>query len=160
MQPAIQENNISWPRRALLAFALIAPFVGLYLSGMNLLIALAPIILSHLLLSYATFVPNCQWWGPVVRSFHTPRSEVWITIDDGPSPDHTLKFLALLDRFNARATFFVIGTQAEHYPHLVTEILSRGHDVATHPHTHPRGMFCAARPDRLASAIDLCAELF
>src|SRR5205814_9355683 len=94
-----------------------------------------------------------------VGSFHTTQPEVWITIDDGPSPDHTAKILDLLERFNARATFFVVGTRAEEYPHLVTEILSRGHEIANHTYTHPSGMFWAACPARIAAEIDLCAEL-
>ena len=110
MQPAVPENNSRWTRRALLGFAFAAPFLALYLSRTNLVIALAPLFISHLLLLYATLVPNCQWWGPVIRSFHTTQPEVWITIDDGPSPAHTTKILDLLERFNARATFFVVGT--------------------------------------------------
>jgi len=159
MQPAVPENNSRWTRRALLGFAFVAPFLALYLSRTNLVIALAPIFISHLLLLYATLVPNCQWWGPVIRSFHTTEPEVWITIDDGPSPGHTTKILDLLERFSARATFFVIGTRAEKYPHLITEILSRGHEIANHTFTHPSGMFWSATPARIAAEIDLCAEL-
>lgn len=161
MQPAVLENSSRWTRRALLGFAFAAPFlaVAIYLSQTNLLLALAPLFLSHLLLLYPTLVPHCQWWGPVVRSFSTTQPEVWITIDDGPSPAHTPKTLALLERFNARATFFVVGTRAEEYPHLMTEILSRGHQVANHTYTHPSGMFWAAGPARIAAEIDLCAEL-
>jgi peptidoglycan/xylan/chitin deacetylase (PgdA/CDA1 family) len=159
MQPAVPENNARWTRRALLAFAFAAPLLALYLSRTNLVIALAPIFISHLLLLYATLVPNCQWWGPVIRSFHTAQPEVWITIDDGPSPDHTTKVLDLLERFDARATFFVIGKRAEEYPHLITEILSRGHEIANHTYTHQSGMFWAAGPARIAAEIDLCAEL-
>ena len=146
MQPAVLENSSPWTRRALLGFAFVAPVLALYLSRTNLLIALAPLFISHLLLLYATLVPNCQWWGPVIRSFDTTQPEVWITIDDGPSPAHTTKILDLLERFNARATFFVIGQRAEEYPHLITEILSRGHEIANHTYTHPSGMFWAAGP--------------
>lgn len=159
MQPAVPRNNSRWTRRALVGFAFAAPFLALYLSRTNLLIALAPLFISHLLLLYATLVPNCQWWGPVIRSFHTTEREVWITIDDGPSPAHTPKILALLERFDARATFFVVGRRAEEYPHLLTEILSRGHEIANHTYTHPSGMFWAAGPARIAAEIDLCAEL-
>lgn len=159
MQPVVPENNPNWARRALLGFAFAAPFLAFYLSQTNLLIALTPLFLSHVLLLYATLVPNCQWWGPVIRSFHATEPEVWITIDDGPSPVHTTKVLDLLERFNARATFFVIGMRAEEYPHLVTEILSRGHEIANHTYTHPRGMFWAAGPARITAEIDLCAEL-
>jgi peptidoglycan-N-acetylglucosamine deacetylase len=159
MQPAVPKNNSRWTRRVLLGFAFVAPFLALYLSRTNLVLGLTPLFSSHLLLLYATLVPNCQWWGPVIRSFHTTQPEVWITIDDGPSPAHTAKILDLLERFNARATFFVVGTRAEEYPHLITEILSRGHEIANHTYTHPSGMFWAAGPARIAAEIDLCAEL-
>jgi peptidoglycan/xylan/chitin deacetylase (PgdA/CDA1 family) len=159
MEPALTNNNSRWPRRALLGFAFLAPCLAFYLVRTNLIIALAPIFLSHLLLLYATLVANCQWWGPVIRSFQTAEPEVWLTIDDGPSPAHTVAMLDLLDRFQARATFFVIGARAEKFPHLLTEILSRGHEIANHTYTHPSGTFWAAGPARIEAEIDLCAEL-
>jgi len=145
-------------RRALLGFAFAAPVLALYLGRTHLVVALSPLFISHLLLLYATLVPNCQWWGPVIRSFATTEQEVWITIDDGPSPAHTTKILDLLERFDARATFFVIGQRAEEFPHLITEILSRGHAIANHTYSHPSGMFWAAGPAKIASEIDRCAE--
>lgn len=160
METASAHNKPNWPRRALFAFVFIAPCLGFYLVRFNLILALAPIFLSHvLLLLYPTLTPNCQWLGPVIRSFETDKPEVWLTIDDGPSPTHTMVMLDLLDRFNARATFFVIGRHAEKYPHLLTEILSRGHEIANHTYTHPSGTFWIAGPRRIAVEIDLCAEL-
>jgi peptidoglycan/xylan/chitin deacetylase (PgdA/CDA1 family) len=159
MEPVGPNNHSRWARRGLLGFAILAPCLAFYLARTNLIIALAPIFLSHLLLLYATLMPNCQWWGPVIRSFQTTQPEVWLTIDDGPSPVHTAAMLDLLDRFQARATFFVIGTRAENYPHLLTEILSRGHEIANHTYTHPSGIFWAAGPIRVAAEIDLCAEM-
>lgn len=159
MEPAAANNHLRRTRWALLAFAFLAPCLAFYLARTNLVIALAPIFLSHLLLLYPTLVANCQWWGPVIRSFETAEPEVWLTIDDGPSPAHTVAMLDILDRFQARATFFVIGKRAEEYPHLLTEILSRGHEIANHTYTHPSGTFWAAGPVRIAAEIDLCAEL-
>jgi peptidoglycan/xylan/chitin deacetylase (PgdA/CDA1 family) len=159
MTPVIEQNNSRWARRALLGFALVAPCLGFFLARTNLIIALAPILLSHLLLLYATLRANCQWWGPVMRSFQTSEPEVWLTIDDGPSPAHTIPMLDLLDRFEARATFFVIGAIAEKNPRLLTEILTRGHELANHTFTHPSGTFWAAGPVRVAAEIDLCAEM-
>jgi peptidoglycan/xylan/chitin deacetylase (PgdA/CDA1 family) len=66
--------------------------------------------------------------------------------------------LDLLDRFDARATFFVIGRRAEQHPHLITEILSRGHEIANHTYSHPSGTFWCAGPRRIGLEIDLCAE--
>lgn len=153
--------NNNWPRRArraLLAFVFLAPFLGFLLIRVNLFVAIAPIFLSHLLLLYATLVQNCQWFGPVYRSFETSEPEIWLTIDDGPSPIHTVALLDVLDRFQARATFFLIGQHAEKYPHLVTEILARGHEIANHTYTHPSGSFWFAMPGRIAAEIDLCME--
>ena len=152
-------NNRRWVRRALLAFVFVAPLLGFFLVRVNLVAALAPIFLSHVLLLYGTLVPNCQWLGPVARSFETNEPEVWLTIDDGPSPAHTAALLDLLDRFQARATFFVIGKNAEQYPHLVTQILTRGHAIANHTYSHPSGSFWIAGPGRIAAEIGRCAEL-
>src|SRR5256885_12590106 len=157
MQPG--HNHGGGTRRAILIFVFLAPFLGFFLVRVNVAVALAPIFLSHVLLLYGTLVPNCQWFGPVFRSFETTEPEIWLTIDDGPSPAHTTALLDLLDRFQARATFFLVGKNAEQYPSLVTEILTRGHEIANHTYTHPSGFFWIAGPGRTAAEIDLCAEL-
>ncbi|MGI8820885.1 MAG: polysaccharide deacetylase family protein [Chthoniobacterales bacterium] len=143
-----------WMRFLLLGFALVAPCISLALLGSPICLVLAPIFASHLLWLYATLVPKSQWWGPVVTSFATSEQEVWLTLDDGPSPAHTLQLLDLLERFDARATFFVIGRQAEKHPHLITEILARGHQLANHTSTHPVASFWCAGPRMVAREID------
>ncbi len=115
-------------------------------------------LVSHALLLYATLTPNCAWWGPVRTEFRTREKEVWLTLDDGPTPAHTLVFLELLKRYDARATFFVVGERAEAHPHLITEILAHGHALANHTQTHPRASFWCAGPGRIAGEIDACAE--
>src|SRR4051812_45888341 len=159
MKTPFAPDQARWSRRALLALVFIAPVVSCFLLRFNVIVALAPIFVSHLFLLYATLVANCQWFGPVLRSFETTEREVWLTIDDGPSPAHTFTILDLLDRFDARATFFVIGKNAEQYPHLITAILTRGHEIANHTYSHPSGTFWMAGPHRIAREIDLCAEL-
>ena len=159
METPFAPDQPRWPRKTLLALVFIAPVISFVLLPFGVIAALAPIFLSHLVLLYATLVANCQWFGPVMRSFETTEPEVWLTIDDGPSPAHTPAILDLLERFDARATFFVIGKKAEQYPHLITAILTRGHQVANHTYTHPSGTFWMAGPRRVAKEIDLCAEL-
>lgn len=111
--------------------------------------------LSHLLIVYPTLRPNVQWWGPVITRFETPRREVWLTIDDGPTDD-THALLDLFDRFRVKATFFVKGVLAEAHPDLIREIAARGHSVANHSNTHPAGSFWCTLPGRIAEEIDLC----
>jgi len=50
--------------------------------------------------------------------------------------DNTLQTLDLLSKTDNKATFFVLGTVAEHYPDVVKEILKREHEVATHGYSH------------------------
>ena len=159
METPSAHNQTRWVRRVILVFVFIAPVIGFLLVPFNLVAALAPIFLSHVFLLYATLSANCQWFGPVMQSFETAEPEIWLTIDDGPSIAHTTAMLDVLDRFNARATFFVIGKNAEQYPHLITEILAHGHEIANHTYTHPSGTFWFAGPRRVAAEIDLCAEL-
>jgi len=148
-----------WIRRAILTFAVIAPIWTIAFLRVNLLAALAPLFFSHVLLLYPTLRPQSQWWGPVVKSFATTRREVWITIDDGPTAMHTAKILDLLDRFQARATFFVVGCRAKELPNLLDEILARGHQIANHTFTHPSGSFWCALPFQVAREIDRCASV-
>ncbi len=74
--------------------------------------------------------------APVYRGVATSRPAVAITFDDGPDPLYTPQILDTLDQFQARATFFVVGTQAERYPSLLRTIVLRGHEVGTHSYSH------------------------
>lgn len=158
MQTAPPRVNTTPTRALLIGFALIAPVLSLALIATHPVWAIAPLFVSHMLLLWPTLVANSQWWGPVITSFQTSDREVWLTIDDGPSPAHTVKILDVLEQFNARATFFVIGQKAEEHPHLITEILARGHTLANHTHTHPRFWFWCATAARVRREIDRCAE--
>ena len=144
----------SWIRPAILVFAVLAPIWTIFWFRHDWVVALIPLFASHMLLLYPTLVPQSQWWGPVIRSFDTSQREVWITIDDGPTPAHTTKILEILERHRARVTFFVIGSRAKNAPHLVGEILKRGHAIANHTFTHPSASFWCAGPARIAGEID------
>lgn len=50
--------------------------------------------------------------------------------------DNTRRMLAMLDEFNVRATFFVLGWVAERQPALIREIADAGHDIASHGYAH------------------------
>src|SRR3990167_7404965 len=62
---------------------------------------------------------------------------VALTFDDGPSPIYTPQILAILKKYNIKATFFVVGVNAKKYPELIKEIHAEGHVVASHSLTHP-----------------------
>ncbi len=152
-------RNRRWLRIALLTPAVLAPVWTLFVLPHSLLFGLLPLFLSHLLLLYPTLNPLSQWWGTVVTRFDTPRREVWLTLDDGPWPGHTEAFLDLLDRYGARATFFVIGRRAEAHPALAQEILRRGHQLANHTWSHPSFSFWCATRSRIRQELDRTENL-
>ncbi len=61
---------------------------------------------------------------------------VALTFDDGPSP-YTPQILAILKKYNIKATFFVVGTNAKKYPEYIKDIYQQGHAVNSHSMTHP-----------------------
>jgi peptidoglycan/xylan/chitin deacetylase (PgdA/CDA1 family) len=61
---------------------------------------------------------------------------VALTFDDGPHPLHTPVLLDRLGALGIRATFFLLGRQAERHPDIVRRIAAEGHDVGHHSYTH------------------------
>jgi len=94
---------------------------------------------NHLLLIAAVLWPRGRILGPnLVRlpAAAAARNEVSLNFDDGPDPEVTPRVLDLLDRHQARASFFCIGEKAAAFPELVREIARRGHSVENHSHGH------------------------
>src|SRR2546425_1442342 len=60
-----------------------------------------------------------------------------LTFDDGPSWPWTGEILDLLARDSVRATFFIVGENAERHPDLVHRIWAEGHEIGNHTFTHP-----------------------
>ncbi|PBJ12649.1 polysaccharide deacetylase family protein [Flavobacterium sp. ACN6] len=63
--------------------------------------------------------------------------KIALTFDDGPSP-YTLEVLELLKKYNAKATFFCIGTNIEKHPEIVKQIIAEGHLVGNHSYSHSK----------------------
>jgi peptidoglycan/xylan/chitin deacetylase (PgdA/CDA1 family) len=102
--------------------------------------------------------PGSQGFGPAVTHFETTLREVWLTIDDGPDPLTTPLVLDLLDTYQAKATFFLIGEKVNRHPSLAREIVRRGHTVGNHTFNHPSISFWRASPRRTSAEIDDCTE--
>lgn len=66
----------------------------------------------------------------------TRRKEVFLTFDDGPIPEATPWILDCLDRYDAKATFFMVGDNARRYPHLLRDVRERGHAIGNHTMHH------------------------
>jgi peptidoglycan/xylan/chitin deacetylase (PgdA/CDA1 family) len=66
--------------------------------------------------------------------------EVVLTFDDGPLPKYSAQILDILAAHCAKATFFLVGRQAQASPEGVRKVRDAGHTVATHTQTHPSSM--------------------
>ena len=124
--------------------------------------ALGACAASHGALAYATLRPNNPVFGPVITRFEPApaRSQVWLTVDDGPDPHDTPRLLDLLDAHGgARATFFLRGDRARAHPELVTAIIRRGHGIGNHTLNHPQAAFWCLGPRRLEREIGGCSEV-
>lgn len=63
-------------------------------------------------------------------------NEFALTFDDGPDPVYTSLLLDLLKKYEAKATFFVVGSNAEKYPHLIKRMHEEGHLIGIHNYVH------------------------
>lgn len=68
----------------------------------------------------------------------SPRdgSVVYLTFDDGPNPTATHQILDLLARYDAKATFFVLGSAVDTHPDLTARIVAEGHGIGNHTYGH------------------------
>ena len=70
---------------------------------------------------------------------NTEQKKIWITFDDGPDKKVTPFLINLLAKFNIKATFFIVGSQAKKHPELVKLIINNGHKIGNHSFSHLSG---------------------
>lgn len=68
--------------------------------------------------------------------YHSDYKRVFLTFDDGPSKTVTPEILKILDNYNIKATFFVLGSRVELYPDIIREEYNKGHYIANHGYSH------------------------
>lgn len=121
------------------------------------------ILVLCLLLLVLFFIFNAEWWAFLgifvgfvaltswgsfdIRQNYFLRAycnnpmvkerKIALTFDDGPH-EMTEKVLDLLQNYNAKATFFCIGTQIEKYPEIMKRIVAEGHIVGNHTYSHSK----------------------
>lgn len=70
------------------------------------------------------------------RSVQTDSKRIALTFDDGPHPYLTARILDILERYNVKATFFMVGENVENYPDAARAVLAGGHEVGNHTYSH------------------------
>ncbi|SFL98462.1 Polysaccharide deacetylase [Gracilibacillus orientalis] len=81
-----------------------------------------------------------QLFGDLTAKVETKEKVVAITFDDGPTKNVN-EILSLLEKYNAKATFFLIGEYIEEFPKEAEAIVQAGHQVANHTYSHNRMIF-------------------
>jgi peptidoglycan/xylan/chitin deacetylase (PgdA/CDA1 family) len=88
--------------------------------------------------TFYAFIPGMisRIFGFRVFRKGTGQNEFALTFDDGPDPRFTPLLLDLLKKYDAKATFFVVGSNAERYPELIQRIHEEGHLIGIHNYVH------------------------
>ena len=77
--------------------------------------------------------PNYIW------NINTNKKELYLTFDDGPTPEITDFVLEQLAAYNAKATFFCVGANVEKHPDIFNRIMVSGHAIGNHTQHHIKG---------------------
>ncbi len=87
--------------------------------------------------------------SPYILSKLTGKSIIWhfpeggkrifITFDDGPIPHVTPQILSILNKYNAKASFFCVGENVLKHPDIFNEIIEKGHSIGNHTYNHLNG---------------------
>jgi peptidoglycan-N-acetylglucosamine deacetylase len=78
-----------------------------------------------------------QLFGEIVPRVDTSEKVVALTFDDGPTPEYTDGVLDVLRERGVRATFFLIGGEAEKNIEQVRALIADGHELGNHTFSHP-----------------------
>jgi peptidoglycan/xylan/chitin deacetylase (PgdA/CDA1 family) len=95
-----------------------------------------PAVAAAAVTAYAAVNSRSQLFGENIFATGSPK-QLAITFDDGPNPEITPRLLDLLDQYEAKATFFLIGRFVQECPALAEGIAERGHLIGNHTQTHP-----------------------
>lgn len=72
--------------------------------------------------------------------FTSMNKVVYLTFDDGPTPNVTPKILDILKEEKVTATFFVVGASVKDYPDIVKRAYDEGHYIANHGYSHKENL--------------------
>ncbi|MEZ4771765.1 MAG: polysaccharide deacetylase family protein [Bacteroidia bacterium] len=86
-----------------------------------------------------------NYYSEYIWRIPTDKKTIYLTFDDGPTPEVTDWVLAQLKAFQAKASFFLIGKNVRQHPDIVHRIIDAGHMVGNHSDTHMSGWKTSAK---------------
>ncbi|WP_395051170.1 polysaccharide deacetylase family protein [Flavobacterium sp.] len=84
------------------------------------------LLIKKLFSKYVWDIPNTE-------------NKIYLTFDDGPTPEITEWVLQELQKYNAKASFFCIGNNIEKYPEIFSKVITEGHSIGNHTFNHMNG---------------------
>lgn len=78
-----------------------------------------------------------HFYPRLITNVETNLAVAALTFDDGPHPVHTPRVLKILEKHQAKATFFMVGQAASQYPEIVRMVAQAGHAIGNHSWDHP-----------------------
>lgn len=105
------------------------------------MLLLVLVLFSSAALWRISSLTDFQMFGTLINRVNTTAPLIALTFDDGPTPGKTEQILQILAKEDIPATFFLIGSELETHPHLLTQILAAGHQVGNHSYSHQRMLF-------------------
>ncbi|WP_339194596.1 polysaccharide deacetylase family protein [Solibacillus sp. FSL R5-0449] len=103
----------------------------------KLIIAVILIVLILAGLFQVTKLRTFQLFGALTYHAETEEKVIALTFDDGPTKNVD-QLLPLLDEYNAKATFFLIGNEIEKHPEEAKKLFEAGHQIGNHTYSHKR----------------------
>lgn len=88
-------------------------------------------------------LPQFKGKGRKLSSVAVSGMYVAFTFDDGPHPTYTPKILDILKKYNAKGTFYVLGSRVNTSPSIVARMVNEGHEVGVHTWNHPSLTKCS-----------------
>jgi len=82
--------------------------------------------------------PTSEATDQLIKRVDGINNMVALTFDDGPFPQMTAQYLAVLDRLNVRATFLMVGQRIKDYPELARKVVQYGSEIGSHSWGHAR----------------------
>jgi peptidoglycan/xylan/chitin deacetylase (PgdA/CDA1 family)/GT2 family glycosyltransferase len=107
--------------------------------------------------AYHVMSPRSRFYGKVLSNGNRDHPRVALTFDDGPNEPYTSQVLSMLEQYNIKATFFIIGQNARRYPETCRRIVTAGNVIGNHSYYHLKSL-CLRRGKTVARDIEMAHQ--
>jgi peptidoglycan/xylan/chitin deacetylase (PgdA/CDA1 family)/GT2 family glycosyltransferase len=153
-------DSFSWQRvkasllYVALFFGLLWLHIGPVFEAVGRVIYVFDIGLLSTLFTYHGVNPRSRFYGKVLSNGNRNHPRIALTFDDGPNEPYTSQALAILEQYGIKATFFVIGQNAQRHPETCRRIVTAGNVVGNHSYHHHKSL-CLKPGKAIAREIEL-----